>query len=161
MNLYSIYTLNANNLNTYSVLQINVDKYSKEEKLSQLMAKRGYNYSDVLDIHPKRLDNYFQKLDAFYTEHMHSEEEIRLVLDGTGYFDVRDVDNRWIRIAVEKGDLLTLPAGSYHRFTLDNKNNWIKLFRLFGNEPVWSAFNRPADDHPSRIQYVQKSLKGF
>lgn len=57
---------------------------------------------------------------------MHADDEIRLVKDGSGYFDIRDDEDKWVRIWVKKGDLITLPAGSYHRFTTDDKVGKIK-----------------------------------
>lgn len=50
----------------------------------------------------------------------------RYILEGSGYFDVRAQDEKWIRISMGKGDMITLPAGMYHRFTLDDKN-YIKV----------------------------------
>ncbi|XP_048497489.1 acireductone dioxygenase 1 [Beta vulgaris subsp. vulgaris] len=134
--------------------KLNAKNYENDPELEKIREERGYNYFDILDLCPEKVENYEQKLKNFYTEHIHADEEIRYCLEGSGYFDVRDKADRWVRILVKEGDMIILPAGIYHRFTLDT-SNYVKLMRLFKGEPVWTPYNRPQEDHPARMEYIQ------
>lgn len=64
---------------------------------------------------------------------MREDEEMRYVLDGSGYFDIRQHDGpneECIRDYVTTGDLLVVFVGINHRFTLDEENR-TKVMRLF------------------------------
>ena len=130
---------------------------AEDERLSKIREERGYNYSDVISVAPDKLPNYETKIIGFYEEHIHIDEEIRFCLEGSGYFDVRDEVDRWIRVALQPGDMIVLPEGINHRFTTD-VNNYIKAMRLFVGDPVWTPFNRKdiPVDHPSRLKYMSK-----
>jgi 1,2-dihydroxy-3-keto-5-methylthiopentene dioxygenase len=132
---------------------MDADAYPSDPKLAAIRRVRGYTYEDAVTVSPAAMDGYEDKLRAFYQEHIHSDEEIRYVVNGAGYFDVRDLEDRWIRIAMRRGDLIVLPEGIYHRFTLD-EGNLITAVRLFVGEPVWTPHNRPAEEHASRAKYL-------
>jgi 1,2-dihydroxy-3-keto-5-methylthiopentene dioxygenase len=53
---------------------------------------------------------------------------------------------------------MTLPEGIYHRFTCDEKD-YIKAMRLFIGQPIWTPFNRPQDEHPSRQKFIKEFIE--
>lgn len=129
------------------------------EDVNKLAAERNYVSRDVATVSPTAFGSdevYRSKLKSFYQEHIHEDEEIRYILEGAGYFDVRDKNDKWIRAYMTKGDLMILPAGIYHRFTLTT-DDYIQAMRLFKEEPKWIAYNRPdADSNPYRQAYLKE-----
>ena len=107
------------------------DSEPAPEALDALASARHYSHRDKITVSPDAMGAVYEdKIKMFFDEHMHEDEEIRYILDGAGYFDVRERDDeRWVRIRLEKGDLLVLPAGIYHRFTVDENN--VSCFRFF------------------------------
>jgi 1,2-dihydroxy-3-keto-5-methylthiopentene dioxygenase len=136
---------------------IDVDNIDYEKELINFCESNGYKNKDQLTI-TEKMPNYDEKIKMFFEEHIHEDDEIRFILDGKGYFDVRDGNDCWIRIEVEKNDLLVLPAGIYHRFTLDI-DNYIKVIRIFHDVPKWIPINRPCEENDVRREYLRK-IKG-
>ena len=122
--------------------------------MEKICKERGYNYKDQVDSNKINLP---EKLQIFFTEHIHYDEEIRFFLNGSGYFDVRSSDDKWVRIELYRGDMIVLPAGIYHRFAPDDKM-FFHVMRLFQGEPVWTPYNRgtkEADESQVRSNYVK------
>ncbi|KAH6808928.1 RmlC-like cupins superfamily protein, partial [Perilla frutescens var. frutescens] len=138
--------------------KLDADNYETDPDLKKIREERGYSYMDFCEVCPEKLPNYEEKIKSFFEEHLHTDEEIRYCVAGSGYFDVRDRDEAWIRIWVKKGAMIVLPAGIYHRFTLDS-DNYIKAMRLFVGDPIWTPFNRPHDHLPARQEYVENFVK--
>eukprot|EP00834_Sanchytrium_tribonematis_P002039 NODE_56_length_28873_cov_1.243101.p15 type:complete len:154 gc:universal NODE_56_length_28873_cov_1.243101:27885-27424(-) len=93
-------------------------------------------------------------LEKFYVEHLHEDDEMRYVLEGSGFFDVRNEKDNWLRISIQKGDFVIIPAGIYHRFSLDD-NMYIKAMRIFSDAPKWIAHERSfnTDQMDTRVDY--------
>jgi cupin superfamily acireductone dioxygenase involved in methionine salvage len=49
------------------------------------------------------------------------EDQARMILEGSAYYDVEGKDGEWIRILCELGDLLIIPQGRNFRMTTTPK----------------------------------------
>lgn len=91
--------------------------------VDKIASERSYRNRDEIVVSPDNMGAAYEtKVTAFFNEHLHEDEEIRYIIDGNGFFDIRSLDNEWVRIRIEKSDLIILPAGIFHRFTTDNQN---------------------------------------
>lgn len=98
-------------------------RFNSVSDVDALARERGYKNRDEITVSPAKMGAVYEdKVKSFFHEHLHEDEEIRYIRDGYGYFDVRDEGDQWVRIHLEKDDLLILPAGIYHRFTTDETN---------------------------------------
>ncbi|OSX62672.1 hypothetical protein POSPLADRAFT_1141837, partial [Postia placenta MAD-698-R-SB12] len=139
--------------------QIPVDSSgSWQGQIDALAEERTYKNRDTIGIESfSSVDAMKAQLEVFFREHMHEDEEIRYTLKGTGFYDIRDYDtDKWIRLEVHAGDLIILPAGIYHRFTIGLENDYSTM-RLFKDNPKWIAHSRSAetDSNTYRLAYIQ------
>lgn len=73
----------------FFVFQINTNTWTTDGVLDKIRKDRGYSYEDEINVSKESLPDYENKIKNFFTEHLHTDEEIRFVIDGSGYFDVR------------------------------------------------------------------------
>ena len=108
--------------------------------LDALKARGGYVHQNevALCAETPNLDAICAK---FVDEHLHTEDEVRFVLEGEGVFDIRATDERWMRVTVEAGDLIVVPKDRYHRFFLTEIRR-IRCVRLFQDPSGWTPVYR-------------------
>lgn len=70
-----------------------------QAQVDEVATERDYKNRDTVQISQETLgDALLPKLQTFYAEHLHEDEEIRYIIDGEGFFDVRNEPNdRWVR----------------------------------------------------------------
>jgi 1,2-dihydroxy-3-keto-5-methylthiopentene dioxygenase len=125
-------TLSANGV-LHQALPTNQPAY--QEPLDRLKRDRGYIEQDEVALTPDT-PNLDQICAKFVDEHYHDEDEVRFVLDGAGIFDIRSDEDQWMRVEVETGDLIVVPARRHHRFFLTDANK-IRCVRLFKDASGW------------------------
>jgi 1,2-dihydroxy-3-keto-5-methylthiopentene dioxygenase len=116
------------------------DETARAALLAKIKREHGYVDEDFIELGPAtpNLEAICAKFDK---EHYHTEDEVRFVVAGDGVFDVRDASDQWVRIEVGEGDMIVIPARTYHRFYLTERKQ-IRCMRLFANHDGWSPLYR-------------------
>ena len=117
----------------YELLAARPESY--QAPLDTLKDERGYIQQDEVALSPEtpNIDAICAK---FVDEHLHDDDEVRFVLEGEGIFDIRSRDDRYMRVVVEPGDLIVVPANRHHRFML-TESKAIRCVRLFKDAGGW------------------------
>jgi 1,2-dihydroxy-3-keto-5-methylthiopentene dioxygenase len=108
--------------------------YSKD--LEPFMKNGGYQTADVISIN-SRTDNYEAIRNKFLAEHRHTEDEIRFFVDGEGLFWFNLDGDEIFNVLCQKGDLISVPAGTKHWFDAGDVNPFVTAIRIFIDMSGW------------------------
>lgn len=108
--------------------------YKKD--LDPFMQAGGYQTADVITIN-HLTENYEAIRAKFLAEHTHSEDEIRFFVDGKGLFWFHMEGQPIFNLLCEKGDLISVPAGTKHWFDAGEFNPFVKAIRVFIDMSGW------------------------
>jgi len=99
------------------------------EEIAAMKRRGGYVTADVIDVQPST-PNLDAMLARFDKEHTHDEDEVRFILAGRGIFFL-SLDRRVVSVEVGPGDMLRVPRGTTHWFTLceDRRIHAIRWFQ--------------------------------
>lgn len=106
--------------------------------LQPLMNKGGYQTADVIrvDGHTPNLEEIREK---FIREHTHSEDEVRVFVEGQGFFwfHKEGLDDDVFALLCQRGDLISVPANTKHWFDLGDPPN-VCAIRIFTDQAGWA-----------------------
>ena len=104
-------------------------------EIDEMKHRGGYTTADIVDVNPQTpgLDAMLARFDK---EHTHSEDEVRFILAGRGIFFLA-LDGRVVSVEVGPGDLLRVPRGTTHWFTLCEDRR-IRAVRWFQATTGWA-----------------------
>jgi 1,2-dihydroxy-3-keto-5-methylthiopentene dioxygenase len=104
-------------------------------EIVEMKRRGGYVTADVIDVNPET-PNLEAMLARFDKEHTHSEDEVRFILAGRGIFFLH-LGAKVYSVEVGPGDMLRVPRGTTHWFTLCEDRR-IRAIRWFQQTEGWT-----------------------
>lgn len=116
-------------------------------EIERLKSEYGFVTADVINVSPATpgLETMLAKFDK---EHLHTEDEVRFTVRGSGVFHINPQTAPVFSITVESGDLISVPNGTHHWFNLCSDRT-IRCIRLFEDITGWTPHYMDQPVHES------------
>lgn len=121
-----------------------LEAYAPE--IERLKQEHGFVTADVINVNPET-PGLGEMLAKFDKEHLHTEDEVRFTVKGSGVFHINpEGDDLVFSITVESGDLISVPNGTHHWFNLCGDKT-IRCIRLFEDMSGWTPHYMDQKSH--------------
>ncbi|MBB6669166.1 cupin domain-containing protein [Cohnella nanjingensis] len=109
-----------------------------DTEIRDLAGRRGYKTWDIVVL-SESTPNIEELLKKFEQIHTHTEDEVRAITAGEGIFIIRgDESVGYFDVILSAGDVISVPEGSVHFFTLTEAKKVVAV-RLFIETEGWIA----------------------
>jgi len=109
---------------------------SVDNRFEELKRDKGYATRDMVVIHEAvpGLNDMLAKFDKI---HLHTDDEVRYILAGKGYFGFVEPDGNQFLLEIAAGDYINVPANTEHWFEMKDSQR-IKAVRYFIDTKGWT-----------------------
>ncbi len=109
---------------------------SVDNRFEELKRTKGYATRDMIVIH-EDIPGLADMLAKFDKIHLHTDDEVRYILAGKGYFGFVEPDGKQFMLEVSAGDYINVPANTEHWFEMKDSKR-IKAVRYFIDTAGWT-----------------------
>ncbi|MHB8623173.1 MAG: 1,2-dihydroxy-3-keto-5-methylthiopentene dioxygenase [Sulfuricaulis sp.] len=107
-----------------------------QHRFDELKREKGYSTRDLVVIH-ENIPGLAEMLGKFDKIHYHTDDEVRYILAGRGYFGFVEPDQTQFLLEVTAGDYINVPANTEHWFEMKDARR-IKAVRYFIDTTGWT-----------------------
>jgi 1,2-dihydroxy-3-keto-5-methylthiopentene dioxygenase len=107
-----------------------------DDRFEELKRDKGYQTRDMVVIH-EGIPNLGDMLAKFDKIHTHSDDEVRYIVGGSGYFGFVEPDGGQFLLEVTAGDYINVPKNTEHWFEMKDCTR-CKAVRYFIDTSGWT-----------------------
>ncbi len=109
---------------------------SVDNRFDELKRDKGYTTRDMIVIH-EDIPGLPDMLAKFDKIHYHTDDEVRYILAGRGYFGFVEPSGEQFLFEISAGDYINVPANTEHWFEMKDSKR-IKAVRYFIDSSGWT-----------------------